>query len=255
MDRAAGMERGRVEQQVAWHTVGIIGRLGEQIPHGIGTGVALKWRGSFAIVTAHHVIGGADDWSRIWFLFREGEPARRFPRFHVPIHGIFEDDRNDVALLQVSPGLAQRYNLRFYPLAGAATAPETGTQVVLMGYPWELNETLRYRLDAPSRSVEWSEITGQRPRADFDPALHFLVPYRPAGGGSPHGLSGAGVWYCAAPGKLQLAGIVTHYFRRSGLLLALRVEQLLPLLRQARRAMLPPAHPAAPLPRGEAFDR
>lgn len=204
-------------EQIALHTVGIIGHLGPVSGHGIGTGVAVRWRRRPFLVTAYHVIADTPHSDHLSFLHRDqGAPAAR-----IEVKEIHADAKRDLAALRLSGPLASRPRIHFYPLRATVHTPDFGTEVVLLGY-------------LPDRkgltAVERTHITGRRPHADFDPHWHLLVPYHSADEREPHGFSGAGVWYTAGPDRLRLAGIVTHYYRTSRLLMALRVERVVEFL-------------------------
>lgn len=200
-------------ERIAHHTVGIIGHLGPVSGHGIGTGVAIRWRRQFFLLTAHHVIADTPHSDHLSFLLRDHDPART----PIEIEAIHENRRQDLALLRVARGVSSPHGILFYPLRAGLRTPGVGTEVALLGY-------------LPDRkgltAVERTHITDRRPHADFNPHWHLLVPYHSADEREPHGFSGAGVWSSAGPGRLRLAGLVTHYYRTSRLLMALRVERV-----------------------------
>lgn len=241
------MKPGRLERAIAWHVVGILGNLGRVTAHGIGTGVAVCRRGDFFILTANHVIEDTRDLDNLWFLFRDDEAAvdavaegkepegiRRAP---ADVERIYRDPEKDLALLRVPGRLAERHNIRFYELPPQLATPAEATQVVLLGYLSKLKQRLPSGAVAAFPEVEWTEITERRPRADFDPALHFFVGYDSAEQRHPQGFSGAGVWLPPASERAApaLAGIVTHYYRASRLLSVVRIEQVLGFLERAVR--------------------
>lgn len=204
-------------EQIALHTVGIIGHLGPVSGHGIGTGVAIRWRRRCFLVTAHHVIADTPHSDHLSFLLRGHDPART----PMKIEEVRTDQKRDLALLRVAGSVASEHRIRFYPVRAGLRTPGLATEVVLLGY-------------LPDRkgltAVERTHITDRRPHADFDPHWHLLVPYHSADEREPHGFSGAGVWSSAGQNRLRLAGIVTHYYRTSRLLMALRVERVVELL-------------------------
>ena len=239
---------GAFEEAIAWHTVGIVGNLGRVVGHGIGTGVAIRWRGGCFVVTANHVIEDTRYSTKLWLLFRDDESVCRprvgkaprsaagekILRVGVQFEGIYRDKAKDLAVLRVSAGLDKRRNVRFYRLPANARTPECGTAVALLGYLSDVKQLLPSGTVAAFPTVEWTEITAQRPRADFDPDIHFFVRYASAGEREPQGFSGAGVWYSTTSGRARLAGIITHYYRKSRLLSGLRVETLAEFLGSLR---------------------
>jgi hypothetical protein len=125
-----------------------------------------------------------------------------------------------------------------------------GEEVLVAGFPRDLIRSAtsiitreQARAALPTVFVT-NVVGGPAPMQDFYPASHFLLAL-----GSPlddaqefkqpHGLSGGGVWVPPplprvdqiwSPGSIKLAAIQVSWFKRSGLLKAVRIERVTALL-------------------------
>src|SRR5580658_6138656 len=123
-----------IKEALYWHTVGIVADLGG----GLGTAVAIRFRGHGILVTANHVVKNTDD-KDLRFFFRPAgtlqcdhwwqrspQTGKIEPPWQVRIFDRFRHPTDDLAVLIVSPTIELEHNVRLHELA-EAVALETGS--------------------------------------------------------------------------------------------------------------------------------
>jgi hypothetical protein len=248
-------------ENVFWHTVGVVNLVRVQGKTSTGTaisveemgaGSACSWMGKKLVLTAKHVVAGAEPSELAFFtrpsgqigwVTRDGPPAFA-ERVPLRIEEIVESPRQDLAALILTGGEADRSQLHFCDLPACLAPVPSGPGVTLLiGYPGDQSfpiATVRRRNGSVHHDLVavpeafWGSIVDNPPRflsSDYDPARHFLLRFDPSEEGSmPHGYSGAGVWYQRS-GKHALwvaqpvlAGLQTSWYARSKLMVAIRSE-------------------------------
>lgn len=241
------------DELVAWYTVGIVGTKDGRDGAGIGTGASVLWDGRPLILTAWHVIRETPI-EKLWFLFRPDGTLERYApgripppprpsegvcRASIPILGIVKDEGSDIAAVQVPDGLQDRHRIMFYQLASSSLTPEVGTKVSLRGYPSALAQPVE-RNYAVFANHEYTTISADRPSVEMGSESGFFMKWSSPDDWSPHGFSGAGVWFqddVSVTSEVwqanpTLAGIATNYFPKSQLLMATRIEVVSDFLRR-----------------------
>jgi hypothetical protein len=245
-----------IHEHVYWHTCGITSRRTKSGYPETGTGAAIEWQGRYFVVTANHVISEFPD-SDLEFVFRppgtiaESDwwqekstgPVPLTLATKIPLVCRHANDKIDLAALELKETDVEG-RLRFYKLRAESKIirPMINT-LCAIGVPFDSYEQLGSGAVAFRTYALWGNYVpaGSKRKLQIDTRTHFLMEFPPAKNGrEPHGFSGAGVWYhdptIAAPRiwvpSLILAGIITHYFRRSQVLQICRVEKVVNFLRQ-----------------------
>ena len=239
-------------ERLFWHMVGIVNLVrrkttispGREVAwQEIGTGTACQYRGARIILTAKHVLEDAGP-SDLRFLPRGSgriewadEPRRtRTERIALDIERIVLCEWEDLAAIVLARTCAELEYVRFCELPDKLAYPPEQGMCVVIGYPYDQSFVAEastrengttHRLSAKSDGF-WSEIVRtDRALADFDPDRHFLLRFYPSFlGERPDGYSGAGAWDAGGKGEEGalwspdplLTGVLTHVYRKSGLL-------------------------------------
>lgn len=252
-------------EKVASHVAFIVNavRTGGTSPTGhrvegesIGVGSACMWGVKKFILTAKHVVEGANARDLRFFFRHAGKVdwderrSRQSFAVAVPvgIEEILRFQAEDLACIVLS---AQAHEMvEFVPLpAGLGKVPPAGEGTILYGSPVDQNipvaalrnnSELRVAFATQPRGC-WAVVKGEIPPSfpsSFDPDRHFLLEYDPSEEGAmPHGFSGAGIWYQdAGSGPIWsarpiLAGVQTQWHRPSNTMIAIRAERVLELLK------------------------
>lgn len=251
-----------MQEAMAWATVGI-GFTNPALGH--GSGVAVKIAGRYFIATANHVIEDEPRNENLLFVCRTETPlsyvgdkkeipARLFggkekvdynigQRFH--IRQRLADKIADVALLELT-GPPSLQKLQFHEILDLnRRTPRAGTEVAITGFAGEIAQQVEHRPTGTKGVMlfPYSDLPQIVPPRDdlsgFDKRIHFLMdyPYDPALSARPQGMSGCGVWLIHEQEiakiwsleGLSLVGIQTHWYERSALLKAARIQRLLKL--------------------------
>lgn len=213
---------------------------------GVGAGSACLWKGKKLILTAEHVLDGAEPSDLRFFIRRGGKidwgtrPSRPEPALGVSlsIDRIVRCESEDIACIVLS-NTENRFEFVRLPKAFAKVPPAGGC-TLLYGCPSDTNvpvaaarteSALHVAFAAQPRGC-WAVVRGDVPPrfpSSFDPSKHFLLNYDPAEEGAmPHGFSGAGVWYrraardtiwCADP---VLAGVQKSWHKPSNTMIVIR---------------------------------
>jgi hypothetical protein len=221
------------------HTFGIVSDYQGMEGRGLGTGVGVVWRGTFMIATAKHAIADTAP-QKLYYLLPggtleipESQASIDWSKVRYQLRFILEKPRvlyasGDVAviLLPEQPTPAGKSHL--YELEENQTTPAVDTNVGFLGYPAAAALPVGANYAAmPSHA--FGKICA--PGCEYDAGREFAVRYEPGDDLDPHGFSGSGVWYSRSTGKVWspqicLAGIVTHYYRVSQVLICARIETL-----------------------------
>jgi hypothetical protein len=251
------LEENKAFHEKAWsHIVGVV-NLKENADassrtrwEGLGTGCACSWRGRALILTARHVVDGAEE-SDLAFLPRSGTAlgwespgklGQMVERVRVGSDRIIRCEWEDLAAILLNPHGLEALNVEFCELPGRLASGEVRGpgSVLVVGYPvdqtFEVSESkspsnVTKLLACPCDSF-WGDVVEQPSCAldsSYDASRHLLVRFEPAAKGrKPHGYSGAAVWCDPVrraalwtPSPL-LAGVQTHGYTRAGLVRAVR---------------------------------
>jgi Trypsin-like peptidase domain len=251
------IEVGRAQlERVFWHMVGIINtnhksytdRSGQtKAWQEIGTGAACLFRGRKLILTAAHVLDGAEK-ADVEFLPRgtgriewaDESNRTRADRVAVVIDKIVRCAWEDLAAIVLSENVPESVNIRFCELPQKFSEPPAKGNVLVIGYPYDQaveverlreKDTIVHKQAAISDGFLGEVVTTSKLLSGFDAERHFLVRFYPSRReGRPQGYSGAGVWLTnsgeAAGGIWNadplLTGIETHGYENSGLLRVVR---------------------------------
>lgn len=248
-------------ERVASHTAAVInGVLTEgETPEGqivssegVGVGSACCWKGKKLVLTAKHVLEGANP-SDIRFFLRQDRPIEWGTRPSRPtvehavvlaIQEIVRCPSEDLACVVLGAKESGK-RLEFVDLPrDFGDVPPDGSGTLILGAPTDKAVAIaegqrpggqRWRSSALQVSGCWAVVTSEVPRffpSSFDPTRHFLLHYDPAeeGGSLPYGFSGTGVWYRRQKNEPVwsadpvLAGVETRWHRESKLMIAVRSE-------------------------------
>ena len=254
-------------ERVFWHMVGIINTKHKKHTDGsgqatawqeIGTGAACQFRGQKLILTAAHVLEGADK-ADIQFLPRgtgriewaDEANRTRTERVALEIEKIVQCAWEDLAAVVLGENVPESVNIRFCDLPQKFSEPPVKGNVVVLGYPYDQalvvdrsreGDTMVHKQAAKSDGFRGEVVTTRRLLSGFDAERHFLVKFYPSSpGGKPQGYSGAGVWRTdtseTASGVWSadplLTGIETHGYADSGLLRVVRSSSVRLFLEEA----------------------
>jgi len=120
-----------IQEQIARHMVGIVYGSGNHKWEGIGTGCLIKWKGSFVIVTADHVICDTNP-EDLRFFFRpdetlkhasreelqalRGAPTKELKPFEeLRLIQIIRNPDLDIAAIEVDSDIEKKYAAEFFP--------------------------------------------------------------------------------------------------------------------------------------------
>jgi hypothetical protein len=205
----------------------------------IGTGIGIRWKKHYLILTAAHTVQQTPE-DRLYFFLPSPElhvaetPSAADPkkvqirkRVSLVKAKIFlaDDDLAAVLLPEQEKETSERH---FYELDGEHSSPKEGTYTAVMGYPAAKKQPFGENYMA----TPYHDCGAVAPLpANEDPSLRIAVTYSSSGDVDPDGLSGSGIWYAMPEGKiwvpnLRLAGLVSHYDKGSKTLLGYKVEIL-----------------------------
>ena len=244
------------EESVSSFTVGVVSDRNGRPGSGIGTGVAVEWRGQSMFLTAAHVVEGTPE-ERIWFFFLpEGNLQREYiedktagkrfiRRRQVDVREVRILDPKDVAVICLSGDLRGEHNVRFFPLDEQCRrrTPPVGRTHMVIGFPSAISEQVLPGKHAASRAITYEKLVDPPSSVNFDPTDQLALTYSygediPPSGVDPHGFSGAGVWYESHQDRPiwhpqpRLAGIITTYYPRKRILTGIRIEAITNLLEE-----------------------
>jgi len=254
MDKYQQEEHGHdaVEEQVAWHTVGIVSGSGDPKWLGIGTGCAIRWHDQDFILRADHVIRDTDPRDLRFFFRAPGALNRKERSELLELKGVatkslvpFRETQIgepirfpelDIAAIPVNRQIEHEPLVQFFRLNEGGQTPPEGSQLIIMGFPHDISRLTTDDERVAFTSIEWTDVHPNQTNLDrkFDPDRHFLSRYyvtEEHPDAEPHGFSGAGVWTpvrVPPPAvwypKLALAGLTIGYYRTSTVLQSIRRE-------------------------------
>jgi len=247
LEKAAGE---LIEEAVFWHTCGVTSRRTRSGHPMTGAGAGIEWQGRFFIVTANHVVEEFSD-SDLEFVFRPPGTIERSDWWQsstpgpvkptlaqsIPPVTRYTNPGYDLAALEVQPS-ALEGRLRFYKLrADSKVVRPLRNTLCAIGVPFDSYERLGPKAVTFRPYALWGNALpiGSKWKHQVNSRSHILMEFAPAKEGrEPHGFSGAGAWYHDPTIKpssvwtpsLILAGIITHYLRKSAVLQICRVERM-----------------------------
>jgi hypothetical protein len=177
-----------IEEALFWHTVAIVADRGT----GFGTAIAIRWNAHNLLVTANHVIDHTTD-TDLRFLFRPSGNLERAPWWEkrgtdkispdpaspIRIFQRFQDAKDDLAALRVSPDLHREENLKFFDVREELKAPKRLTSLTAIGFPADSIE----QLDCVAKAIQpfslWSNpaTPGKNPPDGYQKARHILLDF------------------------------------------------------------------------------
>ncbi len=226
-------------------TYGVLGngRSGSE-GRGLGTGIGVRWKGAYLILTAAHVLE-ATPYEQLYFFLPSDalvHPASAIPaktksvevrrRFLLEKPHVLLSEEFDLAavLLDLQPIEIGEHH--FYELDATHTTPLTPTQVGFLGYPGATAIPIGQNFMA---AVYYDfGLIGSAP-AKYDQRSQVCVSY-PADTMDPHGLSGSGLWFSPPVQKkiwapeVALVGLATIYDGDLQVLIGYKVESIVAFL-------------------------
>jgi hypothetical protein len=213
---------------------------------GVGSGTLIYWEERHFILTASHCISGESlEKLRVYsqpsgplveispeeLMRRPNWRATRGEKLDIKdVVAISDEYHDDIAILELKSLVGISQGARFYHLIKEQVAPADGEIIFSIGYATEGSIKM-----APCVKG----IVATRNRAAFDSTQnarndlhsiyksdrHFLIPYtRTTDKIPPHGFSGTGAWYNAAPigpiwaANPKLVGVVTRWHKGKNIL-------------------------------------
>ena len=239
-------EKAAMEEAVASYSVGVA-----ESTTVIGTGVAVKWKESWLVLTAEHVwnvttsenLNFGPKAAAGLVRNKPGE-QKRHTRLSVgkkfDIREVHFQKHLDLTVIELSERPADTPTLEFFELSGnSAASPAIEVEVCLFGYPTAVAEIVNEAVTVFSTASDWSRIEEPPDNlTGFDEELHLALEYsldREYKLG-PHGFSGSGIWSSRAANaelwhsNLQLGGIALSYYPDRQIIKVLRSEKVVDFL-------------------------
>ncbi|MEK6285962.1 MAG: hypothetical protein AABO57_09505 [Acidobacteriota bacterium] len=234
------------------YSFGIVGNLNGHEGRSLGTGIGVCWNDIHLVLTAAHTLADTPV-DRLYLMvpastLEIGDSLADVDRSKVLVQtrGQFEGSRvviskeNDLAAV-VLPHQSDDATQHFYRFDSRRTIAPPGTVVGLFGYPACRAKPMGVR--ANYAVLPFCDL-GQ---VCIGPINHnhktqLLVKYYAGAEVDPHGLSGGGIWNFKKSSliwspKLVLAGLMTNYDRKKGVIIGYRVATLLRFLRKSEGEM------------------
>lgn len=232
-----------------------------------GTGVAVRYKSEYYIITAAHVLDqerhnhklrliakpdsvlkevARDDLPGAFFSGTHGSIKHSCPSPITIIDRLKDSRLGDIAALQVQPTNTELPNTQFHDLSsqGQANIFE-GMSIVICGFPGALAQHAEHRATGQLAAITTNYCAYQHVRSipetlnQLDPTIHFLTDFLNEGKIlNPKGMSGGGAWSVPGvtsgdlwfPGQTKLLGIQSAFSREQQLLVLVRIERVLDLL-------------------------
>jgi hypothetical protein len=139
-------------ERIAWYTVGVVNLLADinhqekTMADGLGTGTACTWKGHSLILTAEHVVAGAEPDS-LAFLLRVddainwegmGKPEEVVSRVFLPVEKIVRCKKRDLAAIVLRTKDLTGFGLQFCELPkqlAESRTPKSEGSLIILGYP------------------------------------------------------------------------------------------------------------------------
>ena len=233
-------------------TFGIIGDARGAEGRGLGTGIGVRWKETYLILTAAHVVQETT-YERLYFLLPSDTLVRRASpipakqaevqlrrRFLLENPQVLLSDDFDLAavILETQPEESGKYH--FYELDEAHVTPPTPMQAGFLGYPGATALPIGQNFMA-TVYYDFGQ-TGDAPPG-YDHQSQMSVSY-PAGQDiDPKGLSGSGLWFSPPVRNriwvpdVKLVGLVTKCDRDLQVLIGYKVERLIEFLKSKNQWM------------------
>lgn len=227
------------------YTFGIVADSQGSEGKGLGTGVGITWQGKYLIATAKHVIEDTPP-ERIYYLLpgdslqvEDSSASIDWTRCKLRVRHSLENPRilyssDDLAAIVLPEQLEEAGKGHFYELDELHATPSVNTTIGYLGYPSACARAFGENYAAaPCHS--FGEI--RTPTCDYDLSCEFAIAYNPGPDLDPRGFSGSGAWHSRSEGRIWsprvcLAGLITHYYRESQVLICCRIERLTSFLSQ-----------------------
>jgi hypothetical protein len=227
-------------------TFGIVGDVrGGAEGRGLGTGVGVRWKETYLILTAAHVLQETPC-ERLYFSLPSEalvHPASAIPvkkpsvevrrRFLLEKPQVLLSDDYDLAAVVLEAQRDETGKHHFYELDGERATPSTPGQVGFLGYPGGSAIPVGQNFMA-AVYYDFGQIGDAPPGHEHESQVS--VSYPSAGTFDPHGLSGSGLWSSPPVQKriwapeVSLVGLVTGYDRDLQVLIGYKVEKLIEFL-------------------------
>jgi hypothetical protein len=212
-----------------------------------GTGLAARWGEHNFILTARHVLEGAEPNNLKFFCYPEGGMKYRGPadmRLQDTVEAvsmseqqavIHRCDWEDLALMTTIPKAVGKHT-EFFEIANRWIDPPEGEIVHCFGFPFDKGVLVDRRRVGPKEergvalyasvfSADVLPLPTEDERKfkmpDFDPERHYLIPFADATvGRHPRGYSGAAVWWESDESQVvwapnfKFAGICTCCYKK-----------------------------------------
>jgi hypothetical protein len=227
------------------YTFGIVGDArGGVEGRGLGTGVGLRWKNSYVIVTAAHTVQETP-YERLYFLLPfmalklvgsriSVEPAgiQISKRFQVENPQILLANQEDVAAVVLVEQVEERGRSHFYQIDSAGAEGSVGKQVGLLGYAGAARVSVGENFMA-TPYVSFGDLVDVPSGGDAESMV--LVRYSTDQHINPAGLSGSGIWAVPKPQivwrpEVYMMGLVTHHDANSQVLVGYRIEKVIEFL-------------------------
>lgn len=240
-------EKAAIEDAIASYSVGIA-----ESKTVVGTGVAVKWKESWLVLTAEHVwkvttsenLNFGPKAAAGLVRNKPGEQKRhtqlsKGQKFD--IRKVHSQKQLDLAVIELSKRPADTPTLEFFEISGSSAAsPAIDAELCLFGYPTAVAETVNETVTVFSTASDWSRIIEKPPDnlPGFDEELHLALEYSLDREYklAPHGFSGSGIWSSRAANdelwhpNLQLGGIALRYYPDRQIIKVLRSEKIVDFL-------------------------
>jgi hypothetical protein len=154
-----------------------------------------------------------------------------------PLGQRYESDELDLAVLEAERSIETEHRVQFFPISEELVTPPVGTIVAMIGHPRDLAKRVAPGVAASFSSIQWSKIEENPKFIDFNPVTEFATKFMTVDKVQhARGFSGAGMWFDKPTigvwhPNLGLAGVAAHYYARSKVISALRIETVIGFLR------------------------
>ena len=217
----------------------------------VGTGVAVKWKENWLVLTAEHVwkvttsenLNFGPKAAAGLVRNKPGEQKRHTQLSEgkeFDIRKVHFQKHLDLTVIELSERPADTPTLEFFELSGSSAAsPAIEAEVCLFGYPTAVSEIVNETVTVFSTASDWSRVENPPDNLPgFNGELHLALGYsldREYKLG-PHGFSGSGIWSSRGTNaelwhpNLQLGGIALSYYPDRQMIKVLRSEKIVDFL-------------------------
>jgi len=227
------------------YTFGIVADMDGMEGRSIGSGVGVFWNNGHLILTAAHTLKGTPV-DRLYLMppaetleFADSLEETDRTKVKVRVRGQFETQRvvtstdHDLATVVVPVQEEPIGHSHFYDLDSQRGIATIGKVVGISGYPSCHSQPLGKNY-AVFPFCDLGRVCNGP--VEYDSKTRLLVKYSAGADVDPYGLSGGGIWSFKKSGMVwsprpALVGLMTDYYKSSGVLLGYRVATLLRFLR------------------------